>query len=538
MTSEKKTGSFIKGATVLTAAGILSRVLGLFFKVPLYRMYGSYGNGIFYNVTNIYNFLLMVSTVGIPVAISKMVSENLALKDYRATEDTLKVSLRTLLIVGGVSSALLLFGAQAIINMTGWPQDSFWSIIAIAPAPLIISVCCAYRGYYQGFQIMNPTAISQIIEQIVRVVLGLAICAYGIYVLGNIGIGVAGSVFGATAGGLAALALLLGVYPLFKYSERKVYNRAKKQPQRKTYKQLFIRLLYIAVPVTLTSSIVSLYSVIDSFIYVPRLALAGINTDVATTLIGDFGNAEILINIPLVISGNLAVAFMPSISESFALKEKTVLNEKINLAVQVLILVGLPSCVGLSVLSGGISQLLFPNSECGYFLLGYAYVTIFMMLSNTFQSILQGLDKFFVPLMTLLIGTIIRFVAAWILLAIPSINLYGIIYAGLLTFIFLTVSNYFFLKKYSQFKLNWMKVLGFIVSTALMAIGTLSIYRLFILFLPNVICVVLAIIAGVAFYATAIILTGSMSDELLDSLPGASKIRPLYNKINAHLNEE
>ncbi len=536
-TEKRATGSFIKGASILAAAGILSRVLGLFFKIPLYRMYGSYGNGIFYNVTNIYNFLLMISTVGIPVAISKMVSENLALKDYRAAKDTLSISLKALIVVGGLSTALLLFGAQAIINLTGWPQDSFWSIIAIAPAPLIVSICCAYRGYYQGFQLMNPTAISQIVEQIVRVIIGLAICAYGIYILNNVGIGVAGSVFGATAGAIASLVVLLMVYPLFKRKERRVYHLAATEPQKKSTKMLLKRLVYIAVPVTLTSSIVSLFSVIDSLMYVSRLAVAGISTDMATTMIGDFGNAEMLVNIPLVISGNLAVAFMPAISESYALHEQKELNEKINLSVQVILLVGLPLTVGLSILSYGVSALLFPGSACGYYLVVYSYVTFFMMMANIFQGILQGIDKFFVPLATLLVGTVIRIVSAWILLAIPSINIYGIIWAGMITFVFLTVSNYYFLKKYSRFKLNWKKVISFIFSSVVMGFGVQALYQLCDIILPNSISLVLSVLFGIVLYFIVVVLTKGLTMEIIETLPGRRYIEMGYKKIESLVKE-
>ena len=186
--SSKAAGSYIKGATILTAAGILSRLLGLFFKVPLYHLIGSYGNGIYYNVTNIYNLLLMVSTVGLPTAISKMVSENAALHDYRSVGRVFKVSFYSLLVVGAAATLFLFFGAQWIIDSTGWTQDAYWSIIAIAPAPLIISLCSAYRGYFQGFQIMNPTAVSQILEQVVRVGIGLLLAWYGAVILGNIGL--------------------------------------------------------------------------------------------------------------------------------------------------------------------------------------------------------------------------------------------------------------------------------------------------------------------------------------------------------------
>lgn len=533
--SSQKAGSFIKGATILTAAGILSRLLGLFFKVPLYHMYGSYGNGIFYNVTNIYNFLLMVSTVGVPVAISKMISENLARRDYCAVKDTFKVSLYTLIAVGGVSTLFLLFGAQWIINTTGWPQDSYASIIAIAPAPLIISVCCAYRGYYQGFQIMNPTAISQIIEQIVRVVLGLALCAYAVYVLNDVGLGVAGSVFGATAGGLAALIVLMLVFRPFRHKERRVFEAAEHMRPVQSTKQLFRRLLYIAVPVTLTSSIVSLFSVIDSAIYVPRLSAAGIGAALSTSMIGDLGNAEILINIPLVISGNLAVAFMPSISESFALRDHKILKEKINLAVQLIILVGLPCCVGMSVLAHEIFDLLFPGSKWGGdYLTIYAFVTLFMMLSNTFQGILQGIDRFKIPLMTLGGAAVIRTVVEYILLGIPAVNLYAIIYAGLAAFIFLCVSNYLFLKKYTGVALGYRSIAAVVLSSVLMGACVYGAAALCRSFLPNAVTLVLGVVIGVIVYFAAVVLTGGMSIELLEALPGGGRLRPLFDRLSAY----
>lgn len=532
--SHKAAGSFIKGATILAAAGILSRLLGLFFKVPLYHMYGSYGNGIFYNVTNIYNFLLMVSTVGIPVAISKMVSENLARKDYHAVKGTFRISMITLVTVGGAASLFLFFGAQWMIDVTGWPQDSYPSILAIAPAPLIISVCSAYRGYFQGFQIMNPTAVSQILEQIVRVGLGLLLCWYGMYVMGNLGMGVAGSVFGATAGGIAAMLLLFILYELFK--QKRDSRMMLASPERQSSKQLFKRLIYIAIPVTLTSSIVSLFSVIDSGIYTWRLAAAGINAALGTSMIGDLGNAEILINIPLVISGNLAVAFMPSVSESFVLKDRKMLNQKINLAIRLIILVGLPCCVGLSVLSGGIFELLFPGSEWGPgYLRIYAYVTLFMMLSNTFQSMLQGIDRFRIPLYTLAMAAGIRFVVEYFLLAIPSVNLYGIIYAGMITFIFLTVSNFWFLRKYTHIHIDWKAVGAIILSSILMGICVYGVDRLMRLFLPGVVSLVIAILVGVVVYSAAVVLTHGMNEELLDALPGSAKLRPIYNKLSGFL---
>lgn len=534
--SSKAAGSYIKGATILTAAGILSRLLGLFFKVPLYHLIGSYGNGIYYNVTNIYNLLLMVSTVGLPTAISKMVSENAALHDYRSVGRVFKVSFYSLLVVGAAATLFLFFGAQWIIDSTGWTQDAYWSIIAIAPAPLIISLCSAYRGYFQGFQIMNPTAVSQILEQVVRVGIGLLLAWYGAVILGNIGLGTAGSVFGATAGGIAALIMLVVLYLMYRSKNKIKLSHSRSGSHAKSYKSLLKRLTYIAIPVTLTSAIVQLFSVIDSWIYTPRLAVAGIDAITATSMIGDLGNAEILINIPLVISGNLAVATMPSISESYALGDRKLLSQKINLAVELIIIVALPCCIGLSVLSGGIFDLLFAGSEYGgYYLMYYAYVTIFMMLSNTFQSALQGIDKFKLPLYSLGIAAVIRISSEYVLLAIPSINLYGIIISGLLTFVFLTVANYLFLRKYTGVRIDWKHLVAVFFSSAVMGLLVWCCYYGLSSFIPRSISVIIAILVGVAVYAVMMIVTGGLSPEVLVELPGHAKIAPYYDRIMARL---
>ena len=207
----ERTSNYLKGASILVAAGILSRLLGLFFKIPLYQMVGSYGNGIYGNVTSIYNLLLMVSTVGFPVAISKMVSESIAKNEYATAHRVFKLSIIILAVLGTLSSLFLFFGAEWIIETANWTAESYPALVAIALAPLFISFVSAFRGFFQGFQIMTPTAVSQILEQLVRVFLGVVLCWAFVGQFG-IGLGVGGAVFGATAGGLVAAILLAYLY--------------------------------------------------------------------------------------------------------------------------------------------------------------------------------------------------------------------------------------------------------------------------------------------------------------------------------------
>lgn len=458
MKNEKsKAGSYLKGATILAGAGIFSRVLGLFYKVPLYALVGSYGNGIYGNVTSIYNTLLMISTVGLPVAISKMISESLAVHDDRQTKDIFKISALTLCVLGGISTLFLLFGADWLIGVSHWSGESYPAIMAIALAPFIISICCSFRGFFQGYQIMTPTAVSQIIEQIVRVALGIFLAWYCIDRGYGIGMAVGGAVLGATVGGLCAAVFLAVMYVLFNSSRPSHSGSRALDAPRRSAGEIFKRLMYISIPITLTSSIVSLFASVDSIIYIPRLAAAGIDAYTATTMFGDYTNVDTLINIPLVLSGNLAVAMIPAISESFALHDKKMTREKIDIAIRLVLIVGLPCCIGLSVLSQGIFDLLFPGSPYGPGMMQvFAYATLFMMLSNTFQSILQSIDRMRIPLINLALASILRIGSCVILLGIPSINIYGIGLSSLLTFAVLTVANYVFVKKLTGSRIHWM----------------------------------------------------------------------------------
>ena len=528
----EKTSNYLKGASILAAAGILSRLLGLFFKIPLYHMVGSYGNGIYANVTNIYNLLLMVSTVGIPLAISKMVAENIAKGEYKTAHRVFKLSMFALVIMGAISSLFLLFGADWIIETANWTSESYPAIIAVAPAPLIISVCSAYRGFFQGFQIMTPTAVSQIVEQIIRVILGVVLCWILVSAFG-IGMGVGGAVFGATVGGLVAAIFLGYLYKSFVKQNHRLLRKRTGRRQRSN-KALLKRLLIISIPVTLTAALVSMFSTVDSFIYVSRLGLAGFDAVEATIMFGDFSNAEILINLPLILSGTLAIAMIPTISESFAIRDRKETNKKIVLSIRIILLLAFPSCIGLSVLSYGIFDLLFPGSPYGGAILStLSYATIFMMLSNTFQSILQSIDRFRVPLINLGVAIILRFVTGWIFLAIPAINIYGIVISSIITFAYLTVANFLSVRRFTGVEIDFFHTLIKPLFAALvMGLATSIVFKGVSSFAGIFLGLLVALVVGACVYAVIMILVKGITEEEIGYLPGNQYLIAVYDRIN------
>ena len=254
--------SWVKGAAILAAAGIFVRLIGILFRIPISNLVGSYGNGIFSNVFSIYSLLLMVSTVGFPVAVSKMISENVAIGDFRAVTNVFKVSLLTLFVLGGLSSLFLFFGASWLIGVTNWPSESIYAIQGIAFSPLIVAVCSVYRGYFQGFQNMLPTAISQVIEQVVRIVLGVFLCWYCVVMLQNVSLGVGGAYLGTTISSLAACLLLIVWHFYFTRKHKTLLLKtSRKTPLSR--KRILKRLVLIAVPVTLTSAMITFFSFVE-----------------------------------------------------------------------------------------------------------------------------------------------------------------------------------------------------------------------------------------------------------------------------------
>jgi stage V sporulation protein B len=527
----ERTSNYLKGASILVAAGILSRLLGLFFKIPLYQMVGSYGNGIYGNVTSIYNLLLMVSTVGFPVAISKMVSESIAKNEYATAHRVFKLSIIILAVLGTLSSLFLFFGAEWIIETANWTAESYPALVAIALAPLFISFVSAFRGFFQGFQIMTPTAVSQILEQIVRVFLGVVLCWAFVGQFG-IGLGVGGAVFGATAGGLVAAILLAYLYYNFATKNKKLLKTRTRKRQISN-RALLKRLVIISIPVTLTSALVAMFSTVDSFIYVSRLGVAGIDEVTATMMFGDFTNAEILITIPLIISGNLAVAMIPAISESFAMRDRKAMNEKIVLAIRVILLVAFPSCIGLSVLSYGIFDLLFPGSPYGGFILcTFSYATIFMMLSNTFQSILQSIDRFRIPLINLGVAIIIRFITGWIFLSIPFFNIQGIVISSMITFIYLTVANYASVKRYTHIKVDFIHAaLKPLVAAVVMGIAVFFAYKGIAALLGGFIGIIMAVVMGIFIYSFVLVLIKGITADEIRVLPGSRTLLSFFRRL-------
>ncbi|MEG0371132.1 MAG: polysaccharide biosynthesis protein, partial [Clostridium sp.] len=347
--------TLIKGTIILAAAGFVSKFLGLFFRIPIINMIGEEGIGLYQLTYPLYSFLLAMAA-GIPIAVSKMISERMALSKASEANLIFKVSFKFLFVFGFIASGLLLIFGKKLIVVFDWPPEAYYSLVAISFAPFLTCMLSAYRGYFQGIQYMKFPAISQVLEQATRVVVGVALC----YVLIKYGIPFAagGASLGASIGSLVALMFMMHQYSKIKQSGEKSSTSGRK---------ILLEILRIAIPISMAQTIGSIMTLIDSFMVPTLLKNSGYTREIAIALYGQLtGKAQVLINVPLTLSIALAQSVVPAISESFATRSMISLRKNVNQSYKMAFIFALPCAIGLLTLAKPILAMIFMNNSDGY----------------------------------------------------------------------------------------------------------------------------------------------------------------------------
>ncbi len=498
---------FLKGAFILAFAGLFAKFLGIFFKIPLQRLIHDEGMGLFGLPYPIYTVLLAISLIGFPAAISKVISEKLAENDYVGARKVFRVSFFMLFSIGMFTSIFLYFSAHYIIQLLEWPVEAYFSIVGLAFAPFFVSIMSAFRGYFQGMQIMTPTAVSQIVEQIGRVVIGVGL-AY-LFIDKGIGFAAGAASFGATAGAFFGMIIMLISYLKFNSLSKSIGFSGKEE---KTW-QIIKRITWLALPITIGAILSSVMGLIDSIIVHSRLIQSGYTVEGATILYGRLtGKAVTLMNVPLTFSMAMAASLVPAISESYSKNNKKELLEKISTGIKTTIIVALPAAVGLSLLSKEIVHLLWGEAEAGGEILRILSINVvFISLAQTLTSILQGMNRVFIPVRNLIIGVIIKMIISNMLL-VTYLNIIGTVIGTICGYVVIMLLNLYELRKIIKFKIE-MKGMLFkpIIASLVMAIGVKVTFRYaFLLINIESISTLLAIVVGMLLYFVVMFLLGGI----------------------------
>lgn len=536
--------SFLKGAAILAISGLVAKVIGAAFRIPLTYVVGAEGMGLYQMAHPIYALLLVASTSGLPVAISKMVSEKMAQSDRRGAHRVFVVAFRILFWMGIVCFIILAGGSYSLAVLIGNPQ-SFYSILAIAPSLFFVSVMSAFRGYFQGLQVMSPTAFSQLIEQAGRLLIGLVLAAllmdYGVE------FGAAGAILGVTSSSIIALLFLVWVYVSHIRNVRGDHRLSVKRGFEPSNRQIAARIMKIALPVTLGASVMPLMNLADKLMVVNILSRtvnpqggAFFTTSEATGLYGLLtAYVNPLANMPSLFTVALAMSLVPAISESFAVKDKSAIARKVTAGIRVTILIALPAMAGMFTLSEPIIGFLYralPASEIvkAAEILSISALGIFFLAAiQTLTAVLQGINRILVPVRNLFIGAAFKLIITFLLVRIPEINVAGAAIGTVVCYAVASLLNLLMLRRYIKFTSRLRDILlKPAMAALLMAFSVRIVYNsVFAMIADPHYSLIVAMLAGVGIYVAALFLTGSINREDLELVPAGRKLGRFLHKV-------
>ncbi len=532
--TNSKNRSFLKGAVILGVAGIIIKVLGAFFRIPLTNIITDDGMGYYQTAYPIYNLFLTLAIAGIPTAIARMVAERTALDRRYEAHRVFKVSFWLLFATGVITSSILFFGAGAITRAIKEP-GAIYCMQAIAPALFFCPLMSSFRGYFQGLQDMTPTAVSQVVEQAFRVAIGLGLAV--LLLPKGLNIAAAGASFGATAGAFFGF-IGIGIVYLHRRAAilKEVGTDAPKDIE--AVRDIFRDILVIAVPITIGSAVLPVINTIDTAIVKTRLIDIGFDSDLARALYGQLtGMAAPLLNFPQVLLQAVSMSIVPVVASAFKRRESDFMHENINLALRYSSILSIPCAVGMSVLARPIMEMFYPRvkesaASAGACLEILAFGIIFLGFAHALNGILQGIGKQMIPVRNLCVGALVKIVLTYALVGIPSLNVRGAAISTVAAYFTAAFLDFRAMRKYTgtqvDYRLTFVKpalcaaVMGLVVRLA---------YKLMYLRVGGNLNTLISICCGIAVYFVLILAMKAITIEEIEKLPKGRKLANLLRRF-------
>ena len=538
-----KKNSFMQGAFIATFGIVITKIIGILYVIPFYSIIGEKGGALYGYAYNIYNIFLNISTAGIPMAISKIISEYNALELYADKENAFKIGKKIALVLSVVSFVILFFFAPTIayliigdIEGGNSIEEITFVIRVISSAIIIVPILSVYRGYFQGHKYIKPTSVSQVIEQIVRVsfiIVGsfLAMRVFNFSLTTSVGI----AVFGATIGAFSSYAYIIRKY----YCNRSNFVRGCNKEKTITDKEILRLIILYALPLVLIDIFKSIYNSVDMMTVV-RTLVNGIGYSVADaervmSVISTWGSK--LNMIVTSIGVGIVVSLVPNLSESFVINDQKEINKKINRTFEILLFFILPMTIGLSLLSKAVWMIFYGYSELGFITFGYSiFAALFLSLFSTTISMVQILKDYKFVMISLITGFLLK-----VLLNIPLIHLfdnlgltphYGNITATIIGYFIPFLICIIRLKK--KFKVDFHdledKIPHIIFGTSLMSVTIVSLGMLLPMYsmnrMLNIPLVIIYTLVGISVYIFYL-----WKMQVIDKIFGKNILRKILEKI-------
>ena len=541
MEDPKKKSTFVFQAGILAAAGMLVKVIGLLYRSPLLSIIGIEGNGYYNAAINIYTIILLISSYSIPSAISKVIAQRLAFKEYRNAQRVFVCALLYVLVVGGAASVLTFVGAPFLV---GKNQNAVVALRVLSPTIFFSGFLGVLRGFFQAHGSMVHTSISQVIEQILNAAVSIlaAKLLIGFVRDGDATTraiyGSAGSALGTGAGVLIGLLFMFGMYRLNSGIIKRRVERDRTWHEE-SYKDIFKVIFTIVTPFILSTFIYNCTTAVNMNVYLYVMDYKKMDAILASNQYGIFsGLAVAVVNIPIAIASSISSAIIPGVSASFVKGTVVQTRKQVTRAIQMTMLIAIPASVGIAVLPRPIMHFIFPQREsldmASALLEALAVTIVLYSLSTLTNAILQGIGKVNTPVIHAAAALVIQLAALFALLLYTDLGLYALAAANAVYSLVMCILNHFSVRKHLEYRMDVVKLfLKPLFAAVIMGAVVFGVYHGLILLIPvSRVVLLLAIGIGVCVYGAVLLLVGGVSREELQAFPRGYTLVHIAEKLH------
>lgn len=532
----REESSVTKGMFILSIAGILAKVISLFYSPFLIKILGDSGFGVYSKSTEVFVFIYALTSMGTQPAVAKVVAEYTALENPKGAIRALKVASKFYALIGGTLGLLMIVFANVIANIAETPEMAP-GIMVLGPCVLITSMLAVLRGFMQGKSDMEPIAISQVFEQILNVTLSLL----GAFILvqSSVALGSAGAQIGTSVGALFACLYIIYSYDKKRYKEEALEAPS---PDKKLKDNRILRkIIKYSIPITISAGLQNFGVLVDMVNVSKRLVVAGFSGEAGNVLYGYLGMYRNLYGVPLVIITAIGTTVLPALAKSLVLKNRKELKKSISQAFKLTFMIAIPSAVGLSILSSEVYMSLYASTKGSGIMLIGSFVMVLMAMTQIQSIVMQGINRLYYILGTFCIGIVIKIVVNYVLVGIAEINIYGVIVGNCLWHLIPAILNHRKICSIMKMRMPIIRlIIKPIVASAAMAM-TIYIMKLPFGYLYRFIepsrltaipiCIIGVALGGLVYAYLMILMRGITKKDIEDISPKIMKVLPRFMRM-------
>ncbi len=541
--TRKKSSNFIVQGGILAAAGVITRIIGMIYRIPVTNIIGDKGNGYYSAAFYVYNIMLLISSYSLPLAISKVVSARLSKNQYKNAAKYFKGGILFALISGGTVCAAVFFLADVFAAILNEPLTAI-ALRVCAPTLLIVAIMGVFRGYFQGMGTMVPTAVSQIIEQIINAIISIvaakALFDYGkktAALLRNENLsyayGAAGSTLGTSAGAFVALLFLVILFLMIsgRLSKQRMQDDTR---YSESYIEVLKVILLTVVPVILSTAIYNVIDILDNYFFNHIMTVKGFGLE-KTAIWGIYtGKTKLLLNVPIALSNSISASTVPALASCIASDNIRGARKRVSAAMRFTMILSFPCATGLFILADPIISMLFKGDSgmAADLLRAGAVMVIFYSVSTLTNGMLQGIGRMKVPVVNAAVSLVIHIVLLILLMEKLDLGIYAVVISSICFALCMCILNGIGLKLSMNYKQELYTTFGVpAISSAIMGV-IIFVIMLFTKNISDTLSVILSILIGAIIYCVCILkLKGVREAELYD-LPMGGKIVKAAKKLN------